>query len=391
MVEIEKHKFSYGEKAIQEELMHKDIKKRIINELSKQIVGEKKSIDTILTCFIGSKVENAQLTSFNLLVNDESGVGKDWVVNHILKLFPKDTWEHKTRISPTALCYYHNAYEEPEFSWNGKIFYLEDPSNEILNSDVIKLLASSGSDAIITIKPGKTIRYKTNGKPVLITTMARSNPKEETVRRFNIVNLDSGIDQTDAIMDRQIETAKTGKTLNYDPLITDCIAYLKRKPVLLTFLEQDKVKKMFPKGIIIRTQLNRFLDYVKAQTIISQLQRQTYQLLPTEPEFLLGTEEDWNNAIEPFMKSVTNPLFIPLTKNDQKLLNIVENFGDQFNYVSEIAEKCTFYAEKWIYVRLQWLADKGFLEQDKIEKPNSDKKVFAYRFIKHINFKIKKW
>jgi len=385
-------KIEISEKDIEEALMDNDIKKRIIKEeLSKQIVGEEKSVDTILTCCIGAKVENAQLTSFNLLINDESGAGKDWVVNHVLKIFPQEMREHKTRISKTALCYYHNAKFEPDWTWNGKIFYLEDPSNEILNSEVVKLMASSGSDAVITLRPGITINYKINGKPVILTTMARSSPKEETVRRFNIVNLDSGINQTEAIMDKQIEIAKTGEPPEYDPLITDCLRYLKRMPVRLPFLNKKKVKKMLPRTLIMRTQLNRFLDYVRSQTILHQLQRKTIRELPNEPEILLGTKEDWNDAIEPFMKTVTNPQFIPLPKNDQKLLDIVERMGDQFNYVSDIAEKCTFYSERWIYGRLQWMADNGFLEQTKIEKPNSDKKVFAYRFIKHAKFSIERW
>ena len=55
-----------SEKDIQESLMEKHLKKWIIEELGKQIVGEKKGIDTILSCFLGSKVANNHLTSFNL-------------------------------------------------------------------------------------------------------------------------------------------------------------------------------------------------------------------------------------------------------------------------------------------------------------------------------------
>lgn len=151
---------------------------------------------------------------------------------------------------------------------------------------------------------------------------------------------------------------------------------------------------MMPKTLIMRTQLDRFLDYIKAQTILNQLQRKYIphlQEFQDEPEYLIGTKEDWNNAIEPFMKTVTNPLFIPLTKNDQKLLNIVENLGHEFHYVSDIEEKVTFYGKTWLYNRLRWLAESGFLEQNKIEKGESDKKVFAYRFIPRIKLEIKKW
>ena len=385
-------KIEISEKDIQEMLMADDLKKIIIKEeLSKQIVGEEKSIDTILTCCIGSKVENAQLTSFNLLVNDESTAGKDWVVNHVLKIFPKNMWEHSTRVSPTSLCYYHNAEQEPDWTWDGKIFYLEDPSNTILNSEVLKLMASTGSDALITIKPGKVVKYRINGKPVIITTMATSFPNEEIRNRFNIVNLDSGIDQTKAIMERQTERARTGKAIEYDPLITGCLGYLKRMPVLLPFLNHKKVEKMFPTTLIMRRQYNRFLDYVKAQTILMQLQRKIIQELPNEPEILLGTKEDWNNAIEPFMKTVTNPMFIPLTKNDQRLLETIEKFGENYSTIKQIAERCSFYSEKSLYTKCRWLTEKGFLEQIQQEQESSKKPVFAYQFIKQTKFKIKEW
>lgn len=379
-----------GKKLIEEMLMDKDIKKLIMEEFSKQIVGEEKSIDTILTCCLGSKVKNAKLSSFNLLVNDESSIGKDWVVGHVLKLFPAYMREHLTRISETGFTYWHTKESDPEWSWFGKVLHLEDPTNAILNSPVLKLMASSGSKAVITIKH-KAREVEIVGKPVIISTMAWSNPNEEIRNRFNILTLDSGIDQTKAIMKRQTEIAKTGKYPEYDELITDCLGYLKRMPVLLPFLDHKKVEKMLPHTSIMRRQYDRFLDYVKAQTILFQLQRKKYQLLPTSEKYLIATKQDWNDAIDPFMKTVTNPRFIPLTKNEQKLLSIIEKLGDQLNYFSDIDAKQTMFTTRHLYRVLKRLAYLGFLEQAKIPKELSRKDVFAYRFMKEQKIVIKKW
>jgi len=365
-------------------------------ELEKKIVGEKDSIETLFTCFMGSKVKNAQKTSFNLLVNDKSGVGKDHITKNLLRVFPKQMREKRTRISPTALSYWHNAKFEPEWSWDGKILYLEDPSNSVLNCPPLKVMGSSDEvkETTITIKPGVTRDYIVNGKPVMVVTMARSNPIDEIKRRFNILNLDSGIDQTKAIMKRHTEYAKEGKTSIIDPILTDCIAYLKKYPVKLTFLEEketEKVVDMFPKTINMRTQLNRFYDYVKAGTIISQQNREKIKEFNSKKEWLIAESDDWNNAIEPFMKTITNPLMITLTKDEQRLLDIIKNLGDEFHFVDEIDEKITFLSKRWLYKILKNMAENGFLDQTRMLKSETNRKAFAYKYVKQNEIKIKKW
>ncbi|GAG25669.1 unnamed protein product, partial [marine sediment metagenome] len=119
---------------------------KIDREFDKMIVGEKKARRTIFLFSCGRLVLNAESTSTNLLVNDESGMGKDHVTKNVLKIYPN--WNgnpgivhHRVRISPTAFCYWHNCKFEEDWTWDGKIFYGEDISNNVLNSDMFKLMA----------------------------------------------------------------------------------------------------------------------------------------------------------------------------------------------------------------------------------------------------------
>lgn len=60
------------------------------DELDKKIVGELETRKTIFLCACGALVENSNLASYNLLVNSESGAGKDWITGKSLEVFPHD-------------------------------------------------------------------------------------------------------------------------------------------------------------------------------------------------------------------------------------------------------------------------------------------------------------
>ena len=72
-------------------LQDPDVFERICSEFGKQIVGEEESCKVIFHSACGRLVENSQTASFNLLVNDDAGAGKDYVVSKVLSIIPKET------------------------------------------------------------------------------------------------------------------------------------------------------------------------------------------------------------------------------------------------------------------------------------------------------------
>ncbi len=85
------------------ELFIKDLFDMItVRELNKKIVGEIESRQTIFLCAMGCKVDNAQIASYNLSVDDKSGVGKDYITNATLEILPEYIRIKRTRISPTV-------------------------------------------------------------------------------------------------------------------------------------------------------------------------------------------------------------------------------------------------------------------------------------------------
>lgn len=391
---------------ILEVLKDKDLFNKItITEFNKQIVGEIEARQTIFLCCCGKNVINNQIASYNLMVNSESGSGKDFTTTRVLKIFPKDYIVKRTRISEKVLNYWHNSKFEPNWSWNGKVFYLEDISNEVLNADVFKVMCSSESSVTILINQQPTdIIIK--GKPVLLITTASANPKKEMTRRFTICGLDESKDQTKAILQRQAEYEEKGISIEYDEKIKKALYYLKRVKVRIPFAKQ--LIEIFPtENLIIRTHFQRFLDYIKASTSLHQFQREQ-----DKEGYLIAEPQDYDIARIGLIHTTSNKFMIPLTQIEKKILDIFDKLPefkggkkDLKTYTdekekeealawyscSDLEVKITFVSDKWLRKILDKLTNLGFLEKKTEKRDKSDRPVQVWRHLKHSKIDIPKW
>lgn len=299
---------------LQDPLLFKKITEQ---ELSKKIVGEESTCKVIFLCAQGRLVKNSQIASYNLLVNDEAGTGKDYVTSNTLDILPKDVYIRKTRISPTVFTYWHNSTYEPDWTWNGKVFYPEDISETVLNSDVFKVMCSSGSSATITVR-NRAVDIEINGKPVIITTTATATPNPELTRRFAILNLDSSQEQTRKIMRRHSEYKQIGVVAEYDPEITEAMKLLTPVKVIVPYAKI--IDEYFPEtNVIMRTNYPRFLDFISASAAFHQYQREK-----DKNGFVIAQGEDYEIARECFIKLCSNKYMIPLTILQKQILSIFE-------------------------------------------------------------------
>ncbi len=355
-----------------EVLKSQDFFEVVCKEFDKKIVGEEATRKVIFLCAAGGRlVMNCQIASFNLLVNDEAGVGKDYVAAAVLDMLPTDVYIHKTRISPTVFTYWHNAKFEPEWTWDGKVFYPEDISEIVLNSDVFKVMCSKGSSATMVIKQ---VAYEIDikGKPVMITTTASATPNPELTRRFVILNLDSSEDQTKAIMKRHSQFKKRGVVPDYNPIFKEALGKLKRVRVKIPFA--DLIDAHFPaKSVIMRTHYPRFLDYVCAAASLHQYQRKT-----DEEGFILADPQDYEIARECFQKLCSNKYMIPLTINQKKILEVLEKEPELRDSASHLhTKKMGFLSLPALQTNLGILTKYGILETDtEMDSMNREIEVF---------------
>ncbi len=298
---------------------------RQAKEIDKKVEGEKETREVILLCAAGRFVCNCQLASYNLLVNDKSGAGKDYVTSAVLEMIPKDQYIKRTRITPTVFTYWHNSKKEEDWTWDGKIFYGEDISDNVINSEVFKVMSSSGSSATVTIKQ-RAVDIEIKGKPVIITTSASTIPSAETIRRNIILNLDDSEDQTRAIMQRKSKEAITGIKLEYDPLLIESQLFLRRINIKIPYA--GKIDKHFPeKNIVMRTNYPRFLDFIKASTALHQYQRKK-----DKQGYYEATGQDYDIARNCFLRIISNKYMLSLTKNQKQIFQFFEkNPNEEIN------------------------------------------------------------
>ena len=306
----------------------------VIDEFNKKIVGEYATREIIFTCAMGKLVNNCAYSSFNLLMHSESSAGKDYVTKNVLKIIPQSSLFYRTRISPTVLNYWKPFKKIGLEGWNGCILYLPDISEQVLNSDAMKLMCSDGSHITITDK-GEARDIEIKGKPVVFSTTATTTPNEEILNRFSIVHLDESEKQTKKIFKMIGQRASEGLPINYSSKIKEALCYLKGYDVKIPFA--DKIMEIFPtKRIGERRNIERFLDFIKAITCVHQFQRSF------DGDNLIAEIEDYDKAKDIFMNIEKGVSSIHLNKRQKDVVQVLKKTEEHLS-LSEIHSKLTFY------------------------------------------------
>lgn len=379
---------------------------RIVMEIGRTVVGEARTIQTVFLCACGANVANANLASYNLIVNSQSGAGKDYVVGKTLSILPKGRYIKRTRISERTFTYWHNPEFEPNWTWDGVTFYNEDISPNVLNSEVFKVMCSSGSSATVLIKQ-KPVDIEIRGKPVVICTTARAIPDKEILRRFAITSCDEGLDQTREIIKRQGQAAERGESVAYDEKITAALSHLKRVNVKISF--GGRLAQKIPcDNIIARTAFLRLLDYIKASTALHQYQRQV-----DSDGYYIATKQDYEAAKVAFEKTTANQSFVPLTHEQQKLIELCKGMEAELTTqsssteaqqliipaktefagftVDEIADRCNFWEDRWLRTQLNNLAEMGIFKTGNKAVADSKKRAKTYRLQDTRSIRLPDW
>jgi len=363
----DKFKSEIPEKNIKE-LEDKNLLQNLVEQVQLKVVGEEKAIKSIFICSCGRLVENNHLASYNLLVNSKSGTGKDFVTTATVSLWNKQVCIKRTRISPTVFTYWHSEKTEFNWTWDGKILVLEDISENVLNSEVFKVMQSSGSMATIVVN-NKAVDLEINGKPIIIITTARASPDFELIRRNSICQLDESEEQTRRILKEQAIKAMEGLVNKPNDELVDALNYLRRVKVKIPFA--NLFLNYFPAELVMRTNFNRFIDFIKASAALHQYQRET-----DEEGFILATGEDYNIAKE-INQHLTEGSSMPLTRDQQDILKVFEHSNKLYS-VDFINSKIPL-SDKWLRIQLDKLVEMGFLEVDGIKDERFNKTIRHYK------------
>ncbi len=274
----------------------------ILDELEKKHVGDIAAKEIIFLSAIGRLVKNKKPYSFNVILHSESSAGKDHLVESVLSLFPNDDIEAFGRISKTALTYLHDSKKEPFFSYDGKILYLEEVTEDILNNEIMKVFTAGLTKSAITKDQAAEV-IEVNGKPVVICTTATSKPTSEILNRFSIVKLDESEEQTKRTYAHEEE--------EYDEEIIDFLFKMKPREINIPIRMRQKIAQGFPANkTSMRRAFPRFIDIVKAIAAFHNNERVTW--------------EDYDLAVRIFRNYRSGISSIPLKKEDQRIVKLLE-------------------------------------------------------------------
>lgn len=363
---------------IKDYVTRKDYGEILVKETSFRIAGEEKAKRALIILLFGGRlVKNSKSISYNSLLSNLSGTGKDHIAHNTLSLLPEHFWFHKTRLSDRALNYWHPSDKEPFFNWNGKILYCEDVTNKFLNSDTVKVMMTGGSD-IAFVDKGELKTIKINGTPLFLVTSATAEPNKELNRRITSVSLDQTKEQTKKILEFQSKAAAAIYQNDYDTYLTYSTYLLTRLTVDIPFSE--KLLGSFPMTIQSRTNYDRLLDIIKANAALHQYTRER------NGNSVVANEEDLKIGLEIF-----EYLFpyrnTSLTHAQNTIVDYLKSINTK-KTAAEIFREVGFsvYSQLGKMIEgLQSLAEKGFVNISEGER--NGRPIDLYEFIPEFDHK----
>lgn len=320
-----------SEKAI-EILKSPDLLNKFMDEFSKKVVGEEETLRSLFISCCSIYVKGINLLPHCFVTGESSG-GKSWVAKKVFDIFPEKQTIHRTKLTPEVFTYWHNSNWDKKWTWDGKILYIEDPKNSFLNSDTFKVFMTEGASSTIVVNQ-KAIDIKINGKPLCLLTTAETQPKKETINRFNVVPIDESPEQTHKVLIFEAEGESKG---DYDSEIKNALKYLERVRVKIPYAE--KVVSCFPiANIRVRRDFKRFLALIKSSCALHQHQRKK------EGEFFLAEATDYEIARKILSHMQSNEMMIALTHKDKKAydtcIKLTEKKKEEVERLKESLDDC---------------------------------------------------
>jgi len=289
----------------------------IDKELGKRVIGHIKEREMVFCFMAGKLVKNAKPASLNLLMKGDSGSGKDWIVSSVEKLWPEEDVEYFGRATPKAFNYVNDSKENPDYTYDGKVVYLEEITEPTLNGEVMKVWMS-GRNRMVSVERGKSVVKEPKGKPVIIATSYSSVPSIEMLNRLGVLYCKQTLDQKRKVKEQRLRVAQDGLEENYDPEIKNFLGGLKRYKVRIPFAL--KMSKHLPDEIQGESRvIDRICEIIKIIAVFHQ------DLKRKESDgFIIADERDYEiarNIIENL--PVGFPDFL-LSEKQREIIKVLE-------------------------------------------------------------------
>jgi hypothetical protein len=279
-------------------------------------------------------VKKTNPASSNVFISDESGAGKDHIVRQVCKLLiPKERYEHVSDISEKLLNYW-TIPEKDGGTFDGFVMHLEDPAPERIMSQAFKIRAS-GENKVRFVKDGKPVVTQVVGKPVIVVTSLQATIDVEGMRRWDSLRVDTTAKVTERMIELYADVEAGLSNTKYDNDLIHALHYgLRRKGVRIPYA--PAISKLLPNRLIIRTQVQKLFDYIKASAALHQYQRETDK----ETGEIIANLFDYDYACFCFI--LLGDIYgMSLNKREKEILETLATAPDYGLSISELADRVT--------------------------------------------------
>ncbi|MFC1790331.1 toprim domain-containing protein [Patescibacteria group bacterium] len=313
------------------------------------VAGEEK---TALTHYI---VFTSRITDdpLSVVVKGESSVGKSYVVDRVMQMFPKS--EYRDITDATAQSFY---YVRQDYFSHKIIVIFERHGTEKTDYSIRSLQSEKKLKLQVTIKDPETGQFMTTEKEVdgpvgfiSTTTQARIHAENET--RVLSLYPDETTHQTRRIL--EISDLKyrgiSGPTKEEIKKWRNLQRILKPYPVLIPFVEE--IRKAFPKKPVrVRRDYTKFLSLLTVITLLHQEQREKQEL--DKKVCLLTSLADFYLAKILFEEMLQKTIF-EIPPKSEKLIKVAQalTIGTSGSFsIRELANKASWdYDTAWKWFR----------------------------------------
>jgi len=342
---------------------------RIIKEVHKFFSGEEDTIIALVISICTRLVNNCNPESRNLVLSEMSGSGKDRLVRAVCSILLREekTYFHRSKLTQEAFTYWHS--KEDNWSWDGKVVHIEDPTPDLMNCQTMKTIASGEKRATIVDKQkAKDISIK--GKPNLIITTFEGFAELELIRRYPFIHMDKSDSLTKQVKNEVARMYQGEKSIELDKVLHSALSRgLIQHSVVIPFAKE--LVSYFPDRLIMRTHFRRFLDYISASACLYQYQREK-----DDNNRIKATWDDYEMARITYLKSVSNDTHISLNSDQEELIRILRRSSNPM-FVSDIHEKIPK-SRDWIYKNCEILKRYDIIKQGSMFKADANKNVTTY-------------
>lgn len=341
----------------------------LLKEIKKKVVANEDTVLALINKICLRLVDNANPTSSNVLISDDSGAGKDWIATNVCEMIiPKNKYHHKTNISDKLLNYW-----TVNGGFDGHVIHLEDPPEECIKSQSFKVRAS-GQNEVSIVHKGKAKHMHIEGKPVFIVTSLNANIDIEGVRRWDALRVDKSMRVTQLM--KELYAKEIAGLINTEPdlkLRESLHVGLKRVTVKIPYATD--IVNLLPNNLVIRTQIQKLFDYIKSSAALHQHDREI-----DDDGCVIANYFDYDYAC--FCFAILGDVFgMVLNKYEKEILEALSR--DDSLTIKDLANRVTasvsrLYGNSIKTGYMDNMKEKGLIIQHTSTNPETNKEVSYY-------------